>query len=62
MVEESDEALMLAYAGGNAEAFEALYARYRTPLYRYFLRHVSDAMTASRLRAASSGVTFRCPG
>ena len=49
MVEDSDEALMLAYAGGNAEAFEALYARYRTPLYRYFLRHVSDAMTANDL-------------
>lgn len=49
MVEDSDEALMLAYAAGDAAAFETLYGRYRTPLYRYFLRHVGDAMTANDL-------------
>lgn len=40
---------MLSYASGNARAFETLYARYRQSLYRYFLRHVSDAATANDL-------------
>lgn len=34
----TDEALMLAYRGGEAAAFDALYARHRTRLYRA-LRH-----------------------
>jgi RNA polymerase sigma factor (sigma-70 family) len=37
---ETDEALMLAYAGGDAGAFERLYARHKGPLYRYVLRSV----------------------
>lgn len=49
MKEDTDETLMLNYARGNASAFEPLYARYRQPLYRYFLRHVSDATTANDL-------------
>lgn len=49
MVESADETLMLAYANGDMAAFEALYGRYRGPLYRYFLRHVSDATTANDL-------------
>lgn len=47
--EVSDEALMLSYAKGDVQAFESLYARYRESLYRYFLRHVSDATTANDL-------------
>jgi len=47
--EASDEALMLAYAGGNAAAFERLYTRHRGPTYRYFLRHTSDRGTAEEL-------------
>jgi len=31
---------MLAYAGGNAVAFERLYGRHKDALYRYFLRHL----------------------
>ena len=31
----TDEGLMLAYRDGDAAAFEALYARHRTRLYRY---------------------------
>ncbi|HEY0974847.1 MAG TPA: sigma-70 family RNA polymerase sigma factor [Solimonas sp.] len=31
---------MLAYAGGDAAAFEQLYRRHKDPLYRYFLRHL----------------------
>src|SRR5690349_1665810 len=39
-MEETDEALMLAYAGGDAGAFERLYGRHKGPLYRYVLRSV----------------------
>ncbi len=46
---DSDEALMLSYAKGNAKSFEALYGRYRQPLFGYFLRHVSDEATANDL-------------
>ncbi len=38
----SDDDLMLAYAGGDARAFEVLYARYRQPLYRYLVHAVGD--------------------
>lgn len=41
--ETSDERLMLAYAGGDAAAFERLYRRHKDALYRYFLRHVETA-------------------
>lgn len=34
----SDEDLMLAYAAGNAVAFDALYARHKGGVYRYLLR------------------------
>jgi RNA polymerase sigma-70 factor, ECF subfamily len=34
----SDEDLMLAYAAGDAAAFEALYARHKGGVYRYLLR------------------------
>ena len=49
MRERSDEALMMAYADGNMEAFELLYSRHRGPLYRYILCRVSDAATANDL-------------
>ena len=39
---------MLAYAGGDAVAFERLYRRHKDALYRYFLRHV-DAADAGEL-------------
>ena len=39
--ESSDEALMLAYAKGDQMAFDALYERYRLPLYRYMHRQIS---------------------
>ena len=40
---------MLAYRGGDAAAFEALYARWRGPLYRYFLRQCNHAGQADEL-------------
>jgi RNA polymerase sigma-70 factor (ECF subfamily) len=47
--EQTDEALMLAYAGGDAGAFDALYARHRGGLYRYVLRHVRERGVADEL-------------
>ena len=47
--EASDEALMQAFARGDAAAFERLYARHKGPTYRYFLRHTSDRSTADEL-------------
>jgi len=47
--ERSDEALMLAYAAGEAEAFEPLYARHRGPLFRFILRQVRVQATAEEL-------------
>jgi RNA polymerase sigma-70 factor (ECF subfamily) len=46
---ESDESLMLAYARGDATAFERLYARHKGPTFRYFLRHTSDRSAADEL-------------
>lgn len=42
----SDERLMLAYRDGDAAAFEALYARYRSKLYRYLVHQCGDARLA----------------
>jgi RNA polymerase sigma-70 factor (ECF subfamily) len=39
---DSDEALMLRYAQGDAGAFDLLYARHRGGVYRYLLRHVGS--------------------
>ena len=38
----SDEQLMLDWVAGDATAFEQLYGRHRTRLYRFLLRHVRD--------------------
>jgi RNA polymerase sigma-70 factor (ECF subfamily) len=38
----TDEDLMLSYAGGDAAAFEQLYARHRAPLWRFVLRNLRD--------------------
>jgi len=45
----ADETLMLAWAGGDTAAFERLYGRHRSRLYRYFLRQVRDAALADDL-------------
>ena len=46
---ESDEALMLAYAGGSSAAFDRLYARHRCGTYRYLLRHTGNAASAQEM-------------
>ncbi len=48
-IEDSDESLMLAYAGGHAGAFETLYARHRQRLYRFLLRQLRDAALTDEL-------------
>lgn len=45
----ADEALMIAYARGDARAFERLYARHKGATYRYFLRHTCDRSAADEL-------------
>ncbi len=44
--EPGDQSLMLAYAGGDMQAFSELYARHRTPLYRFLLRQVKNSALA----------------
>jgi RNA polymerase sigma-70 factor (ECF subfamily) len=44
-----DEALMRSYAGGDAAAFDLLYARHKGGVYRYLLRHCGNAGTADEL-------------
>lgn len=48
-MEAPDEALMLAYRGGDAGAFETLYARHRARLYRFVLRSVKSRATGEEL-------------
>ena len=45
----SDEELMLAYASGDARAFETLYGRHKGALYRYVLRSVKTGGEAEEL-------------
>jgi RNA polymerase sigma-70 factor (ECF subfamily) len=73
-LEPTDDALMTAYAGGDAAAFEQLYARHRTGLYRFVRRLLGSALAAqtdevfqdtwlrvvqSRARWSPQGATFR---
>ncbi|WP_181952538.1 RNA polymerase sigma factor [Vulcaniibacterium gelatinicum] len=44
-----DETLMLAWAAGDAVAFERLYARHRARLYRFLLRQLRDPSLADEL-------------
>jgi RNA polymerase sigma-70 factor, ECF subfamily len=45
----TDEELMLAYAQGDARAFDALYQRQRGMLYRFIMRSVKDRASADEL-------------
>ena len=47
--DDADEALMLAYAAGDASAFDRLYARHKGALYRYVLRHCANAGVADEI-------------
>jgi RNA polymerase sigma-70 factor (ECF subfamily) len=45
----SDEDLMLRFSGGDAAAFDALYARHRGGVFRYLLRHCRNHAAAEEL-------------
>jgi RNA polymerase sigma-70 factor (ECF subfamily) len=45
--EDTDEALMLRYAQGDAAAFDRLYARHRAPVFRYVLRQLGGQRSAA---------------
>ena len=45
----ADEQLMLAYAGGDAAAFETLHGRHKGALFRYVLRSVKSRGEAEEL-------------
>jgi RNA polymerase sigma-70 factor (ECF subfamily) len=47
--DDGDEELMLAYAAGDATAFDRLYDRHRGGVYRYLLRHCGNASHADDL-------------
>ena len=49
MPDASDEELMLAYAGGDAGAFDVLYARHKGPVFRLMLRSVKTRGEAEEL-------------
>lgn len=70
----TDDALMAAYAGGDAAAFEQLYARHQAGLYRFVRRLLGSALAAqtdevfqdtwlrvvsARARWEPQGATFR---
>jgi RNA polymerase sigma-70 factor (ECF subfamily) len=46
---QSDEQLMVAFARGQADAFTALFARYKQPLFGFFRRRVTDPAQAEEL-------------
>ena len=46
MPEPDDDALMTAYTAGDAQAFEALYARHKGPLYRFVRRLLGSGLAA----------------
>ncbi|MGB6307934.1 MAG: sigma-70 family RNA polymerase sigma factor [Steroidobacteraceae bacterium] len=46
---DEDAKLMMRYRDGDADAFSALYAHHKGPLYRYLLRQVRNAGAAADL-------------
>jgi len=46
---ESDEQLMVDFSRGSADAFSALFSRYKQPLFGFFRRRVADPAQAEEL-------------
>ncbi len=46
---DDDNVLMLAYAAGDAPSFDALYLRYRQPLYQFVLHGCSNPAHAAEI-------------
>jgi len=55
----SDESLMLEFQRGSREAFEELFARYRTPLYGFFRRRLDKREHAEDLTQETFLVVIR---
>ena len=61
----SDDALMLAWAGGDVDAFGRLYARHRERLHRFLLRQLRDPALADDVfqdtwqRVVAAGADWR---
>lgn len=49
MRDATDEELMLAYAAGDAAAFDMLYARHRAPVFRYVRRQLQNDQFAEEI-------------
>ena len=49
MQDRSDETLLVAYRDGDTAAFEALFERYRGPLFNFLLRRTRDRQRAEEL-------------
>jgi len=47
--DKTDEQLMLLYTDNNIDAFQILYGRYKTALFRFILRQVEGQATAEEL-------------
>jgi len=55
----SDEKLMLAFSQGSADAFSALFSRYKQPLFGFFRRRLADASHAEELTQEAFLVLLR---
>jgi RNA polymerase sigma-70 factor (ECF subfamily) len=58
----TDEQLMLAFAGGDSDAFGALFERYKQPLFGFFCRRVADAAQAEELTQETFVAVVRASG
>ncbi|MCB9254582.1 MAG: sigma-70 family RNA polymerase sigma factor [Bdellovibrionaceae bacterium] len=47
--EQTDEALMVAYQAGDAQAFELLYRRYSNHVYNYLRKRIPDTQAAEEV-------------
>lgn len=47
--QQSDEQLMLAYQAGQQKAFDALYQRYRQPIFAYLMRNIGLQVQAEEV-------------
>ena len=58
----SDEQLMLNYQQGDTAAFEQLYSKHKSPLYRYFVRQLSNHSLAEDLYQDTWGKVINAAG
>lgn len=49
IAEMSDDSLMLAYGRGDEAAFEAIYLRYKQPIYQYLFRNCNDLQATDEM-------------